>query len=81
MRLTLKHQIILAPAAVLLLMALLLGFLQYTYWDLSRKRQEARNLGTVFVALAEAELATQRMHSLLMQLGGEPLVDVRCFGS
>ena len=80
MRLTLKHQIILAPAAVLLLMALLLAFLQYTYWDLSRKRQEARNLGTVFVALAEAELATQRMHSLLMQLGGEPLVDVRCFG-
>jgi len=80
MRLTLKHQIILAPAAVLLLMGLLLAFLQYTYWDLSRKRQEARNLGTVFVALAEAELATQRMHSLLMQLGGEPLVDVRCFG-
>ena len=80
MRLTLKHQIILAPAAVLLLMALLLAFLQYTYWDLSRKRQEARNLGTVFVALAEAELASQRMHSLLMQLGGEPLVDVRCFG-
>ncbi|WP_432823354.1 HAMP domain-containing protein [Trichloromonas sp.] len=79
MRLTLKHQIILAPAAVLLLMALLLGFLQYTYWDLSRKRQDARNLGTVFVALAEAELATQRMHVLLMQIGNEPLVDVRCF--
>ncbi len=80
MRLTLKHQIILAPAAVLLLMALLLGFLQYTYWDLSRKRQDAKNLGTVFIALAEAELASQRMHALLMQIGGEPLVDVRCFG-
>ncbi len=80
MRLTLKHQIILAPAAVLLLMALLLGFLQYTYWDLSRKRQEARDLGTVFIALAEAELASQRMHSLFMQIGDETLVDVRCFG-
>lgn len=79
MRLTLKHQIVLAPAAVLLLMALLLGFLQYTYWDLSRKRQEARTLGTTFVALAEAELATQQMHSLVMQIKGEPLVDVRCF--
>ncbi|OHB32709.1 MAG: hypothetical protein A2X84_13255 [Desulfuromonadaceae bacterium GWC2_58_13] len=79
MRLTLKHQIILAPAVVLLLMALLLGFLQYTYWDLSRKREEARNIGTVFVSLAEAELATQRMHSLLMQIGDEPLVDIRCF--
>jgi two-component system, NarL family, sensor histidine kinase UhpB len=78
MRLTLKRQIILAPTAVLLLMTLLLGFLQYTYWDLSRKRQEARNLGTVFVALAEAELSTQRMHILLMQIAGDSLVDVRC---
>ena len=43
MRLKLKHQILLAPAAVLLLMTLLLCFLQYTYWDLSVKRQEARS--------------------------------------
>ncbi|MEJ2200140.1 MAG: HAMP domain-containing protein [Desulfuromonadaceae bacterium] len=78
MRLTLKQQIILAPAAVLLLMTLLLGFLQYTYWDLSRKRQELRDQGTVFVNLAEAEAATQRMHALLMQISDEHLVDVRC---
>lgn len=61
MRLTLKHQILLAPATVLLLMSLLLGFLQYTYWDLSVKRQQAQNLKTSFIALAEAEMATKGM--------------------
>jgi signal transduction histidine kinase len=77
MRLALKHQIILAPAAVLVIMTLLLGFLQYTYWDLSVKRREARNLGTVFIALAEADLATQRMSGLTIRLREEKTVDVR----
>ena len=61
MRLALKHQILLAPATVLLLMTLLLGFLQYTYWDLSVKRQQALNLKTSFIALAEAEMAAKGM--------------------
>ena len=65
MRLALKHQIILAPAAVLCLMTLLLGFLQFTYWDLSVKRQKAKDLKTAFIALAEADMATQRMHSVV----------------
>ena len=65
MRLALKHQIILAPAAVLCLMTLLLGFLQFTYWDLSVKRQKAKDLKTAFIALAEADMATQRMHSIV----------------
>ena len=42
-------------------MTVLLGFLQYTYWDLSIKRQQGLNLKTAFIALAEAELATKRM--------------------
>ncbi len=79
MRLALKYQIILAPAAVLLLMAFLLLFLQYTYWDLSNKRQEAKRLGTVFIALAEADLATQRMYGLSLRLADERLVDVARF--
>lgn len=61
MRLALKHQILLAPATVLLLMTLILGFLQYTYWDLSVKRQQALNLKTSFIALAEAEMAAKGM--------------------
>ena len=65
MRLALKHQIIMAPAAVLCLMTLLLGFLQFTYWDLSVKRQKAKDLKTAFIALAEADMATQRMHSVV----------------
>jgi len=77
MRLALKHQIILAPATVLLLMSLLLGFLQFTYWDLSLKRQAARKLGTLFIALAEADLASQRMQNLAVRLGKQPMVDVR----
>jgi len=76
MRLELKHQIILAPAAVLLLMTLLLGFLQYTYWDLSVKRREARNLGTVFVALAESDLALQRINGLTIHLRDEQMFNM-----
>lgn len=76
MRLALKHQILLAPAAVLLLMTLLLGFLQYNYWDLSVKRQEQRRLGNLFIALAEADLASQRMYGLVLRLSGDRLVDI-----
>jgi two-component system sensor histidine kinase UhpB len=65
MRLALKHQIIMAPAAVLCLMTLLLCFLQFTYWDLSVKRQQGKNLKTAFIALAEADMATQRMESIV----------------
>jgi signal transduction histidine kinase len=75
MKLALKHQIILAPAIVLLLMALLLGFMQYSYWDLTLKRQAARRLGNVFLALGEADLATQRIYRLSVVLGREPLID------
>jgi signal transduction histidine kinase len=76
MRLALKHQIILAPATVLLFMTLLLIFLQYTYWDLSVKRREARNLGKVLIALAESDQAVQRMHGLTIRLREERTVDV-----
>ncbi len=65
MRLALKHQIIMAPAAVLCLMTLLLCFLQYTYWNLSVKRQQANNLKTAFISLAEADMAAQRMQSVI----------------
>jgi len=65
MRLALKHQIIMAPAVVLCLMTLLLCFLQFTYWDLSVKRQQAKNLKAAFIALAEADMAAQRMQSLV----------------
>jgi signal transduction histidine kinase len=76
MRLTLKHQIILGPAAVLLLMTLLLGFLQFNYWDLSVKRQHMRRLANVFIALAEADLAAQRMQQLTMHLSAERLIEM-----
>ena len=76
MRLALKHQIILAPATVLLLMTLLLGFLQFNYWNLSLRRQEARRLATVFIALAEADLAAQRMASLTTRLRDSAIVDM-----
>lgn len=76
MRLALKYQIILAPATVLIFMTLLLVFLQYTYWDLSVKRQEARNLGTIFIALAESDLALQRMYGLTIRLREERTVNV-----
>jgi signal transduction histidine kinase len=76
MRLTLKRQILLAPASILLLMTLLLGFLQYTYWDLSQKRQELRNVHTVFMALAEADMVSQRMHGLSTYLTSKKVVEV-----
>ncbi|RMF45710.1 MAG: HAMP domain-containing protein [Deltaproteobacteria bacterium] len=76
MRLALKHQILLAPAVVLLLMSLLLGFLQYTYWDLSIKRQATRKLGSLFIALAEANLASQRMQALAIRFSRMEVVEV-----
>jgi signal transduction histidine kinase len=54
-----------APAAVLCLMTLLLCFLQFTYWDMSVKRQQAKNLKTAFIALAEADMAAQRMQGVV----------------
>jgi signal transduction histidine kinase len=62
MRVTLKHQILLAPAAVLLLMTLLLVFLQYTYTDLSHKREQAERTGTIAWGMTEASLAAREMH-------------------
>jgi hypothetical protein len=73
MKLTLKHQILLAPTVVLLLMALLLGFMQYNYWDLTQKRQAVRQLGNVFLALGEADFANQRIYQLSVLLKREPL--------
>jgi two-component system sensor histidine kinase UhpB len=64
MRITLKHQILMAPAAVLLLMTVLLGFLQYTYSNLSEKREQAQRVGTVILALTQANMAAQRMYDL-----------------
>ncbi len=68
MRITVKHQVLLAPATVLLLLSLLLAFLCYTYWDLSSKRQEAKAIGTTFVALAEADMAARRLHVIVRTL-------------
>ena len=68
MRLALKHQIIMAPAAVLCLMTLLLCFLQFTYWDMSVKRQQAKDLKMAFIALAEAEMAAERMQGVVLFL-------------
>ncbi len=65
MRITVKQQVLLAPATVLLLLILLLGFMHYTYWDLSTKREEARAIGNTFVALAEADMAARRLHVLV----------------
>jgi len=76
MRLALKHQILLAPASVLLLMSLALGFLQYSYWGLSLKRQQARQLGAAFIALAQADLNAARMQSLAKRFQQQPLVDI-----
>lgn len=77
MRLALKHQIIMAPAAVLCLMTLLLCFLQFTYWDMSVKRQQAKDLKTAFIALAEAEMAAERMHGVVNFLAQAQLPDAR----
>ncbi|MEA3545987.1 MAG: histidine kinase [Thermodesulfobacteriota bacterium] len=65
MRITVKQQVLLAPATVLVLLILLLGFMQYTYWDLTAKRHEAKAIGITFVALAEADMAARRLHVLL----------------
>ncbi len=72
MRITVKQQVLLAPATVLILLILLLGFMQYTYWDLSFKRQKTKAIRTTFVALAESDLAARRLHLLLrtMQING-----------
>jgi hypothetical protein len=45
-------------------MTLLLVFLQYTYWDMSLKRQKSKDLKTAFISLAEADMAVQRMQSV-----------------
>jgi signal transduction histidine kinase len=68
MRITVKQQVLLAPATVLLLLILLLGFMQYTYWNLTTKREEAKAIGTTFVALAEADLAARRLHVIVRTL-------------
>lgn len=64
MRLALKHQIVLAPAVVLCIMTLLLGFLQYTYWDISQQRERSQRIKSAFVALVDADFAAQRMHAM-----------------
>jgi signal transduction histidine kinase len=76
MRLTIKHQILLAPAAILLMLTLLLGFMQYTYWDLSVKRQEARDLRDIIIAIVEADMAAQRMNHVAEMLEGQGLIAV-----
>ncbi len=75
MRITVKHQVLLAPALVLLLLTLLLGFMQYTYWDLSVKRREAKALGTAFISLAEADLASRRIQRVLLQISRRGLAE------
>ena len=66
-----------APAAVLCLMTLLLCFLQFTYWDMSVKRQQAKNLKTAFISLAEAEMAVQRMQGVVQFLEQSNVPDPR----
>ncbi|MDG5468662.1 HAMP domain-containing protein [Deltaproteobacteria bacterium IMCC39524] len=66
-----------APAAVLFLMTLLLCFLQFTYWDLSVKRQQAKNLKTAFIALAEADMASQRMEGIVGFLAQAQMPDAK----
>ena len=65
MRITVKQQILLAPATVLLLLVLLLVFMQYSYWNLTLIRQETKTLGTTFIALAEADMAARRLHVII----------------
>jgi signal transduction histidine kinase len=48
-------------------MTLLLGFLQYTYWDLSQKRDQAQRMGTIILSLTQANMAAQRMFDLARQ--------------
>lgn len=68
MRITVKQQVLMAPATVLVLLVILLIFMQYTYWDLSNKRREAKAIGSTFVALAEADMAARRLHLLLRSM-------------
>jgi signal transduction histidine kinase len=68
MRITVKQQVLLAPAIVLILLIMLLAFMQYTYWDLAHKRHEVKAVGTTFVALAEADMAARRLHVLLRSM-------------
>lgn len=68
MRITVKQQVLLAPATVLVLLVLLLAFMQYTYWDLANKRREAKAIGSTFIALAEADMAARRLHLLLRSM-------------
>ncbi len=68
MRITVKQQVLLAPAIVLILLIMLLAFMQYTYWDLAHKRREVKAVGTTFVALAEADMAARRLHVLLRSI-------------
>lgn len=65
MRITVKQQVLLAPTTVLLLLVLLLGFMHYTYRDLSTKREETKAIGNTFVALAEADMAARRLHVII----------------
>ncbi len=65
MRITVKQQVLLAPATILVLLILLLAFMQYSYWELSFKRREAKAIGTTFIAVAEADMAARRLHVLL----------------
>lgn len=53
---------------MLILLVLVLGFMQYTYWNLTAKRAEARAIGTTFVAVAEADMAARRLHLLMRTL-------------
>ncbi|MCF6178801.1 MAG: HAMP domain-containing protein [Geopsychrobacter sp.] len=81
MRITVKHQVLLAPALVLLLLTMLLAFMQYTYWDLSVKRREAKALGTAFISLAEADLASRRMQRILLQISRRGIAEENEFES
>lgn len=64
MRLPLKFKIVLAPAVVLVLLAVLLVFLQYTYWDLSVRRESTLRLKGAFISLVEADMAAKRFYML-----------------
>ena len=65
MRITVRHQVLLAPVTVLLLLVLLFGFMWYTYWNLAATREENKAIGTTFVALAEADMAARRLHVII----------------
>jgi signal transduction histidine kinase len=67
MRLTLKHQILIAPAAVLLLMTLLLGFLQGIYMTQAHKREQAEEVGAIFMGITEANIAARVMGDSVRQ--------------